>query len=89
MPDRDTAGSVKINLSDERRQEILREFASFYYSEFDEEISDYRAERVLEFFMSILGPPVYNQAIQDARAFISEKLEDLDAEFSINDSFEI
>lgn len=28
-----------------------------------------------------LGPPVYNQAIQDARAFMAEKLGDLDAEY--------
>ncbi|MGD9157872.1 MAG: DUF2164 domain-containing protein [Desulfobacteraceae bacterium] len=89
MPDRDAAGPMKINLSDERKQGILREFASFCYSEFDEEISEYRAEQVLEFFMNILGPTVYNQAIQDARAFISEKLEDLDAEFFINDSFDM
>ena len=87
MPDRTEADSMKINLSDERKQAILREFASFFYSEFDEEISGYRAQQVLDFFMNTLGPQVYNQAIQDARAFISEKLDDLDAEFFINDSF--
>lgn len=89
MPDKATAGSMKIKLSDEKKQGILREFASFYYNEFDEELSDYRTEQVLNFFMNILGPPVYNQAINDARAFISEKLEDLDAEFFIDESFNI
>lgn len=89
MPDRDTSGPMKITLSDERKQGILRAFASFYYSEFDEEISEYRTEQVLDFFMNILGPPIYNQAIQDAREFISEKLEDLDAEFFINESFDL
>lgn len=89
MPDNTGAGSMKINLSDERKEEIRRAFSSFYYSEFDEEISEYRTEQVLDFFMNVLGPPVYNQAIQDARAFISEKLEDLDADFFINDSFDI
>jgi uncharacterized protein (DUF2164 family) len=89
MSDIHTAGQMEIKLSDEKRQAILREFASFYYNEFDEEISDYRTEQVLDFFMNILGPPVYNQAIQDARAFISEKLDDLDAEFFIADSFNI
>ncbi len=89
MPDRTDADPMKINLSDEKRQEILRTFTSFYYNEFDEEISEYRAQQVLDFFMNILGPPVYNQAIQDARAFISEKLDDLDVEFFINDSFDV
>ena len=89
MPDRTAVDTMKINLSEERKQDILKAFASFYYSEFDEEISEYRSEQVLDFFMNILGPSVYNQAIQDARAFISEKLDDLDAEFFINDSFDI
>ena len=89
MSDRAAADSMKITLSDERRHEIIRTFTSFYYSEFDEEISEYRAEQILDFFMNILGPPIYNQAIQDARVFISEKLEDLDAEFFINDSFDL
>ncbi len=31
--------------------------------------------------MKALGPPVYNQAVQDARGFVQEKLDDLDAEF--------
>ena len=87
MSDRTADGSMKINLSRERKQEILRSFASFYFNEFDEEISEYRTEQILNFFMNILGPPVYNQAIQDARAFLSEKLEDLDVEFFIDDSF--
>jgi len=89
MPDRSSESPMKINLSDEKRQEIIREFTSFYYSEFDEEISEYRTQQVLDFFMNILSPAVYNQAIQDARAFISEKLDDLDAEFFINDSFDV
>ena len=89
MPDNAGAGPMKINLSNERRQGILREFVSFFYSEFDEEISEYRAEQVLDFFMNILGPAIYNQAIQDSRAFITEKLEDLDAEFFINETFNI
>jgi uncharacterized protein (DUF2164 family) len=89
MSDNAVAGPMKINLSEERKQGILRKFASFYYSEFDEDISEYRAEQVLDFFMNILGPAIYNQAIQDARAFITEKLEDLDAEFFINETFDI
>ena len=39
MPDRSDAGVMKINLTDERKQEILREFASFYQNVF--EIAEY------------------------------------------------
>ena len=45
------------------------------------ELSEFRAERLVDFFVGELGPPVYNQAIRDARAFLHGKLDDLDAEF--------
>ena len=44
-------------------------------------LSDFQAERVIEFFLRELGAPVYNQAIGDARAFLQTKLDDLDGEF--------
>jgi len=50
-----------------------------YAQEFDEELSAFRAEHILTFFVRSLGPSVYNQAIQDARKFMAERLEDLDA----------
>ncbi len=38
------------------------------------------AEQILDFMIKHLGAPVYNQAVQDARAFMHQKLEDLDGE---------
>jgi len=72
---------MRIQLDEDRTQTIIRSLVEFYRKEFDEEISPFRAERLLKFFMKVLGPPVYNQAIQDARSFMIEKLDDLDAEF--------
>ena len=72
---------LRIQLSEERKRDLLQALGELYQEAFDEELSPYRAERLLEFFVKALGPTVYNQAIQDARAFVLEKLEDLDAEF--------
>lgn len=72
---------VRIDLSKERKQDLLKILLAFYSEEFDEELSSYRAQRILDFFIKALGPPLYNQAIADARAFMSKKLDDLDAEF--------
>jgi uncharacterized protein (DUF2164 family) len=72
---------TRINLSDERKDEIIQTLKAFYMETFDEELSSYRAEQILRFFVKTLGPPVYNQAIQDARGFMQEKLDDLDAIF--------
>ena len=72
---------MRIKLSDERKEDLLKTLTDFYREHFDEELSTYRAERLLNFFIKQLGPPIYNQAIADARAFMSEKLEDLDVEY--------
>ena len=72
---------MRIRLSGERRELILGSLESLFLDEFDEELSSFRAERLLDFFVHALGAPVYNQAIQDARGFLAEKLDDLDVEF--------
>ena len=72
---------MRIRLTDERKLKILDSVTRFYHEAFDEELSRFRAERLLEFFLKTLGPPVYNQAIQDARGFMLEKMDDLDVEF--------
>lgn len=78
MPD---PSPTRIRITEERRRELLRRLGEFYAQTFDERLSVFRADQLLDFFVSVLGPPVYNQAIQDARAFMLDKLDDLDAEF--------
>ncbi len=72
---------MHIRLSDDRRTRLLEHTALFFNDELDQEISPFQAERLLDFFVKELGPPVYNQAIQDARGFVQSKLEDLEGEF--------
>ncbi len=72
---------MRIKLSDERRERIVHELRSFYASELELEISEFQAGLLLDFFIRELGAPVYNQAIQDARGFVQEKLSDLEGEF--------
>lgn len=74
-------GSMRVKLSDERRRELAESFQSFCQEEFDDEVSDLKAGRILEYFVERLGPPVYNQAIRDAHGFLHEKLQDLEGEF--------
>ena len=78
-----TAGQndpTRVRLTDDRRAAILRGLKELYRETFDEELSDFRAERILSFFVRTLGPLVYNQGVQDARAFMLDKLGDLDAD---------
>ena len=73
--------TMRIRLTDDRRARVLRSMRAFFEDELDLDLGDLRAARILDFFVKELGPPVYNQAIQDARAFLGDKLDLLEAEF--------
>jgi uncharacterized protein (DUF2164 family) len=60
---------------------MIQLIEGYFLEHFDEPISTFRAEQLLDFFIEKLGPPVYNQAIRDAHAFIQEKLTDLEGDF--------
>ena len=70
----------KIQLSEEAKARLLYEIKGFYQSEFDEDISDYKVERLFDFLIKKIGSPIYNQAIQDARAYMMTKLDDLEGD---------
>lgn len=72
---------MRIRLTDEQRERLLLELKGFFLDEFDREISEFQAVALLDFFLRHLGAPVYNQAIQDARSFLQEKLDDLEGDF--------
>ena len=71
---------MRIRLSAERRADLLLAIKQYFAAEFDEPLSDFRAEGLLDFFMRELGPPVYNQGVRDAAGFVQAKLADLEGE---------
>jgi uncharacterized protein (DUF2164 family) len=71
---------MRIRLSPERRASLLRAVKAHFSAEFDERLSDFRAEGLVDFFVRELGPPVYNQGVRDASSFIQEKLADIEGE---------
>jgi uncharacterized protein (DUF2164 family) len=71
---------MRISLSPERRTNLLLAIKEYFSAEFDEPLSDFRAEGLLDFFVRELGPPVYNQGVRDASAFIQGKLGDIEGE---------
>jgi uncharacterized protein (DUF2164 family) len=72
---------MRIKLSDERRAQLIFATRRFFAEEFDREVSEFQSARLIDFFIRSLGAPVYNQAIQDARAAVQTKLDDLEGEF--------
>jgi len=71
---------MAIQISEQRRAGLTSSLQGFFREEFDEDLSAFRAEQILDFFLASLGPPIYNQAVQDARKFMQDRLDDLDGE---------
>jgi uncharacterized protein (DUF2164 family) len=78
---------MAIELADERREQLIQAVQGFWMEEFDEEVSPFRAEQLVDFFLRALGPQVYNQAVQDARGFMQRELDDLDGEVYASETF--
>jgi uncharacterized protein (DUF2164 family) len=70
-----------IRLAPERRDRLVSKVQALFAREFDGELSEFQAQRLVDFFVRHLGAPVYNQAVQDARAAIQTKLDDIEGEF--------
>jgi uncharacterized protein (DUF2164 family) len=77
---------TKLDLSPERRAELVTALQAYFSDEFDESLSAFRAEELLTFMIGQLGPSLYNAGIQDARAYLADKLDDLDIEFTLDEA---
>ena len=71
---------MRIRLSPERRAALLRAIKDYSRAEFDDELSDFRAQALLDFFVRELGPPVYNQGVRDATSFMQSRLADIEGD---------
>jgi uncharacterized protein (DUF2164 family) len=77
---------MKIELSDDRQADFRRRLQALFQDEFDEHLSEFRADEVLSLVLKTLAPAVYNQAVQDVRAHLQVKLDDLDGEIHAADA---
>lgn len=80
MATRRSGPASRITLSDQRRADLLKALRAHFAEAFDEPLSEFRAEGLLDFFLRELGPPVYNQGVRDAAAYVQAKLADIDGE---------
>jgi len=80
MANRQSDSPLRIRLSPDRRASLLVAIKRYFAENFDEPLSDFRAEALLDFFVGALGPSVYNQGVRDASSFIQEKLADIEGE---------
>lgn len=71
---------MQISLEPVRRQRVTAHLQKLFASEFDETLSEFRAQQIIDMMIRTMGPAIYNQAVQDVRAHMQGKLDDLDGE---------
>ena len=68
---------MKIELEPSTRDALARALARYLKDEMDAEIGGMDAVLLLDFISEKLGPHIYNQALRDAHAHLSDKIEAL------------
>lgn len=74
-----------LTLSPERRQRLIEQVQTLFSRDFDETLSDFRAGEIVDAMTALIGPGVYNQAVEDVRAHLQTRLDDLDGEVFVDD----
>ena len=74
-----TAGDdpTRVEFDEARRAEAIARLQEIFADRFDEALSEFRANQLLDWFLAELAPAVYNQAIDNARGYVFARLEDL------------
>jgi uncharacterized protein (DUF2164 family) len=71
---------MTIKLDAAWREHVTAHLQKHFSNSFDEKLSDFRAAEIIDLMLKTLGPAIYNQAVQDVRAHLQGKLDDLDGE---------
>jgi len=68
----------KIEFNKEEKDTIVRHIQLYFDKELNQEIGQFDAEFLLDFFSEKVGPFYYNKGLSDARSVLDSKLEDID-----------
>lgn len=70
---------MPLELSKQEKEDIIPSLRKFCREELEVELSDMRAQFLLDFFQKEIAPYAYNRGVRDAESFLRTKLEDLPA----------
>ena len=74
-----------LTLSPERRTRLVAELRKLAAQDFDISLSDFQAGELLDRMTALIGPAVYNEAVEDVRLHLQRRLDDLDGEVFVDD----
>jgi len=72
---------MKIQLSPIQKERLRQKVIALFMDDFDQEISDFKADQILDVFVEKIAPDIYNTAIEDMKVYLMGQIEDLGAIF--------
>lgn len=66
-----------LKLSKEKRDHLISLIKDYFLQEKNEELGDLGASMMLDFIIDKLAPEFYNQGVNDAYKYLSDRLEDV------------
>jgi uncharacterized protein (DUF2164 family) len=70
---------MAVTLNDEAKKQALASITRFCTDELELEANTVQSTLLLKFFLTELGPTIYNTGVADAQAFLRDRLADLEA----------
>ncbi len=70
-----------VEFTSEEKKILVQRIQDYFHNELSEEIGQFDAEFLLDFFSREIGPYHYNHGLQDARTFIEENSQNLSQTF--------
>ncbi|MEW8626285.1 MAG: DUF2164 domain-containing protein [Candidatus Thiodiazotropha sp.] len=67
-----------IEFSNDEKALIVHKIKQYFSDKLDQDIGQFDAEFLLDFFSEEIGPYYYNRGLQDARAVLESRLENID-----------
>jgi len=72
---------AKIEFTRDQKTKIVADIQTYFEKELDQDIGDFDAEFLLDFFSEKVGGVYYNQGLNDARRLLDEKLDTITESF--------
>ncbi|CAM3841398.1 DUF2164 domain-containing protein [Mesobacillus zeae] len=69
-----------IKISKDQQEKMIHDIQYFFSNERDEELSEFAAERVLDFIKESIAPHFYNAAITDAKIVVEQQVSSIEDE---------
>lgn len=71
----------QVKLSDAQKEKLKDEIKTFYLTERGEEIGIIEQMQIFHLFEEKLAPIVYNKALDDAKKWFSQMIDNLDSDY--------